>query len=119
MIITNLNNQAYKLMKAWLYRKGYTKTEDIPYKRFVSLASSITHMECTAHNAKEYLYTWILKNSRLKESERANRIRESTTKKTRKIPERNGYNERSNNKWSGRVSKDITKAEIRKVLSKQ
>ena len=98
MIVKTVDNQLYRDMKSWLYRKGHIKTLDITYKRFVSLASSITHKECTSHNAKEELYSWIIKNSRLKESERAKRIRESAAKKTRAVSERNGYNERSNNK---------------------
>ena len=108
MIITKSDNQLYRDIKSWLFRKGHIKTEDITYKRFVSLASTITKRDCTTHNAKEELYYWISKNSRLKESERANRIRESTTKNTRAIPERNGYNERSNNKRSRGGSKATT-----------
>jgi hypothetical protein len=95
-------------MKSWLYRKGHIKTEDITYKRFVSLATSITHRDCTTHNAKEYLYNWIVKNSRLKESARANRIRESNVKENKTLPKRNGFNGGFNNKRSGRGRKATT-----------
>ena len=98
LILTNLNNQAYKQMLAWLHRKGYTTKEDITYKRFVSLASTITKRDCTQYNAKEELYYWISKNSRLVESARANRIRESNAKKNKTLPKRNGVNGGFNNK---------------------
>ena len=108
MIITKIDNQLYRDMKSWLFRKGHIKTEDITYKRFVSLASTITLKECTQFNAKEYLYNWIVKNSRLKESARANRIRESNVKENKTLPKRNGFNGGFNNKRSGRGRKATT-----------
>lgn len=92
MIIKPIDNNTYSQLKDWLKRKGYTNSAKMTDSTFVYLAGIVVNKALTRHNAKEQLYSWISKNSRLEESARANRIRNSNVKKNKTIPKRNGYN---------------------------
>lgn len=94
MIVKTIDDKTLGQLKNWLKRKGYTNSVKMSNNTFVYLTSIVINKPCTWFDAKERLYAYIIKNDRLKESERANRIRESTNKKTGSVSKRNGYNER-------------------------
>lgn len=92
MIVKTIDDKIYSQLKEWLKRKGYTNTVKITDKTFIYLAGIVLNCSCTKYNAKERLYNYILKNSRLGESARANRIRNGNVKENKKISKRNGFN---------------------------